>query len=82
MPTPDVFGLAYEDLELVAQDGVKLRCYLLKQAKDLPQPEATKLAVPGAETDDEVRPPPPFLVHTISRRGLMTEDSMLRRGRR
>ncbi|EKM53149.1 uncharacterized protein PHACADRAFT_259337 [Phanerochaete carnosa HHB-10118-sp] len=51
VPTPDQFGLSYEKLELVAQDGVKLHCYLLQQTKDLPQPET--VAVLGAEGMDD-----------------------------
>ncbi|EPS97150.1 hypothetical protein FOMPIDRAFT_1150275 [Fomitopsis schrenkii] len=35
VPTPTDVGLNYEGRELVTPDGVKLRCYLLTQKKDL-----------------------------------------------
>ena len=53
MPTPDQFGLHYENIELTAQDGVKLRCYLLQQAKDLPQPEAVGVGLIRVRPGDE-----------------------------
>lgn len=55
VPTPDQFGLdPYEDLELTAQDGVKLKCYLLVQSKVLPQAEAPRVPVDDGLTDAEV----------------------------
>lgn len=62
VPTPDRFGLAYADVELTAQDGVRLRCYLLQQARALPQPEAA--GVSGAEgmSDNEFAATRPTVV--------------------
>jgi len=35
VPVPTQYGLPYEDLTLVTRDGVKIRCYLLVQRKEL-----------------------------------------------
>ncbi|KAI0788924.1 alpha/beta-hydrolase [Irpex lacteus] len=54
---PGQYGLPYVDLELQADDGIKLRCYLLIQAKHLPQPDAAALppgTIVDGMSDDEV----------------------------
>ncbi|KAJ3484274.1 hypothetical protein NLI96_g5737 [Meripilus lineatus] len=50
---PSHYGLSYHDLELQAEDGVKLRCYLMVQAKDIPQPSATKVPDRCKDYSDE-----------------------------
>ena len=35
VPVPTQYDLPYEDLTLVTQDGVKIKCYLLAQRKEL-----------------------------------------------
>lgn len=35
VPVPTQYDLPYEDLTLVTRDGVKIRCYLLAQRKEL-----------------------------------------------
>ncbi|KAI0084665.1 Alpha/Beta hydrolase protein [Irpex rosettiformis] len=47
---PGQYGLPYVDLELKAEDDTTLRCYLLLQAKHLPQPDAAILP-PGTIVD-------------------------------
>ncbi|KAI0696641.1 alpha beta-hydrolase [Cytidiella melzeri] len=62
---PGQFGLQYVDLELKAEDGIKLRCYLLLQAKNLPQPDAANLpaaTLTDGLTDDEVAASRPTIV--------------------
>lgn len=57
---PGQYGLPYVDLELQADDGIKLRCYLLIQAKHLPQPDAAALppgTIVDGMSDDEVGVP-------------------------
>ncbi|TCD66870.1 hypothetical protein EIP91_000768 [Steccherinum ochraceum] len=45
VPVPSQYGLPYHDLELNAEDGVKLKCYLLVQSKQLDQPATVTEAV-------------------------------------
>ncbi|KAK7689509.1 hypothetical protein QCA50_007301 [Cerrena zonata] len=53
VPNPERFGLPYHDLELTAQDGVKLRCYLLVQSKDLSQADATDVPFVENMSDEQ-----------------------------
>ena len=71
MPTD--FDLPYRDLPLETPDGVKLRCYLLTQRKELPNIGAMPIESPDEESNEEVRFSPPdfhsslrpFLVHLL-----------------
>ena len=49
---PGQYGLPYADLELKTQDELTLRCYLLMQARTLPQPDAA--AMPAGTVGDEM----------------------------
>ena len=54
---PGQHGLPYMDLELKAEDGITLRCYLLLQAKYLPQPDAAPFppeTIVDGMSDEEV----------------------------
>lgn len=50
VPNPGQYGLPYHDLELQTEDGVKLKCYLLAQTKELASGTATQDAI----LDEEV----------------------------
>lgn len=55
VPTPTDVGLNYEGRELVTPDGVKLRCYLLTQKKDLSLLGGPAIDSPE-QSDEEVCP--------------------------
>ncbi|KAI0338313.1 alpha/beta-hydrolase [Trametopsis cervina] len=62
---PGQYGLPFVDLDLKAEDDTKLRCYLLIQAKYLPQPDAAVLPPEAATdemTDDELAATRPTIV--------------------
>ena len=47
--------MPYQDLELVTEDNVKLRCYLMVQSRSLPKYGATEMPLPDDMTDEQVR---------------------------
>jgi len=51
VPTPRDFGLTYDDLTLDTVDGIKIKCYLLLQSKDLTNAGATQSR--PEETDEQ-----------------------------
>ncbi|RPD56558.1 alpha/beta-hydrolase [Lentinus tigrinus ALCF2SS1-7] len=53
VPVPTDFDLPYQDLPLTTPDGVKLRCYLLTQRKELPNHGAKRIHSPEEETDEQ-----------------------------
>ncbi|KAI6169601.1 Alpha/Beta hydrolase protein [Pisolithus thermaeus] len=53
VPKPDMYGLPYEDVELKTEDGVLLRCYLLKQRKDVNHAYALHIPVDDGISNDE-----------------------------
>ncbi|GJE92320.1 alpha/beta hydrolase [Phanerochaete sordida] len=62
VPTPDQFGLAYDALELAAEDGTRLRCYLLVQTRELPQAGAVRVSGGEGLSDDEFAASRPTVV--------------------
>ncbi len=52
---PTDFDLPYQDLPLTTPDGVKLRCYLLTQHKELSNHGAKPIPSPEEESNEEVR---------------------------
>lgn len=53
MQTPHDYGLAYEDLTLDTIDGIKVKCYLMLQRREL---ETDSISTPPLKaTDEEVR---------------------------
>ncbi len=85
MPTD--FDLPYRDLPLETPDGVKLRCYLLTQRKELPNIGAMPIESPDEESNEEVRFPPhelylflassPYALVHIPRRACFIRDCAL-----
>jgi hypothetical protein len=59
VPVPTQYDLPYEDLTLVTRDGVKIRCYLLTQRKELNL--ATKTTFESLQEAEE----PPEKVDTV-----------------
>ena len=55
MATPKDYNIPYQDLELVAQDGVKLRCYMMIQKRSLSELGAEQMVVPEDMSDETVR---------------------------
>ena len=55
METPKDYKIPYEDLELVAEDGIKLKCYIMKQSRDLESYGASQMDIPDYMTDEQVR---------------------------
>ncbi len=55
VPVPTDFDLPYQDLTLNTPDGVKLRCYLLTQRKELSNHGAKHIPSSEEETDEQVR---------------------------
>ncbi|KZT06618.1 alpha/beta-hydrolase [Laetiporus sulphureus 93-53] len=53
VPLPIDFGLPYQDPELITPDGVRLRCYLLLQRKDMSHVDAPPVDTTEEETDEE-----------------------------
>ncbi|KAI6157335.1 Alpha/Beta hydrolase protein [Pisolithus tinctorius] len=53
VPTPDMYGLHYEGVELKTEDGVLLRCYLLTQRKEVVHRFALQIPVNDEMSDDE-----------------------------
>ena len=55
VPVPTDFDLPYQDPHLTTPDGVKLKCFLLTQRKELLKHGAKLIHSPEDETDEEVR---------------------------
>ena len=55
VPTPEQFNIPYEDLELITQDDVRLKCYLMVQKRSLADLGATEMVLPEDMTDEQVR---------------------------
>ncbi|KAI6032729.1 Alpha/Beta hydrolase protein [Pisolithus orientalis] len=53
VPSPDMYGLHYEGVELKTEDGVLLRCYLLTQRKEVGHPYALQIPVNDEMSNDE-----------------------------
>ncbi|OBZ78246.1 Protein bem46 [Grifola frondosa] len=53
VPVPTDFDLPYQDLQLTTIDGVKLRCYLMVQRKDLPFVNVTQEETKDQQTNEE-----------------------------
>lgn len=51
VPTPSDWSMLYEDVSLHTLDDVTIRAYLLLQRQNMP--DASRLLVPGATSDDE-----------------------------
>ena len=60
MPTPDRFGLLYENITLETVDRVKIHCYLLLQRKEIAgaSPAASLPEEPSAEVRERGAAPP------------------------
>lgn len=59
MPTD--FGLEYQDLPLVTEDGITLRCYLLMQRTEISNSHAAHIDYANQQTHEEVRHTVPIL---------------------
>jgi hypothetical protein len=55
VPVPTDFGLEYQDLPLVTEDGLTLRCYLLMQRTEISNSHAAHVNYPDQQTHEEVR---------------------------
>ncbi|KAG1736683.1 Alpha/Beta hydrolase protein [Suillus paluster] len=53
VPVPTDFGLEYQDLPLVTEDGLTLRCYLLMQRTEISNSHAPHIDYPEQQTHEE-----------------------------
>ncbi|KAG2034759.1 alpha/beta-hydrolase [Suillus americanus] len=53
VPVPKDFGLEYEDLPLVTEDGFTLRCYLLMQRTEISNSHAARIDYADQQTHEE-----------------------------
>jgi hypothetical protein len=53
VPVPTDFGLEYQDLPLVTEDGLTLRCYLLMQRTEISNSHAAHVNYPDQQTHEE-----------------------------
>ncbi|KAG2362901.1 alpha beta-hydrolase [Suillus spraguei] len=53
VPVPTDFGLEYQDLPLVTEDGITLRCYLLMQRTEINNSHAAQIDYADNQTDEE-----------------------------
>ncbi|KAG1767140.1 Alpha/Beta hydrolase protein [Suillus occidentalis] len=53
VPVPTDFGLEYQDLPLVTEDGITLRCYLLMQRTEISNSHAAHIDYANQQTHEE-----------------------------
>lgn len=76
VPVPTDFGLTYEDLPLQTSDGLTLRCYILRQRKELGHHQEGHVDTNGYRTDEEVNNKLPSAVIAVTK----LSYSLLQRG--
>lgn len=66
VPVPTDFGLEYQDLPLVTEDGFTLRCYFLMQRTEISNNHAAHIDYANQQTHEEVRHTVPILyIHSL-----------------